>query len=69
MIGSNFTILSTFLFHIFVFTKSVMKGLPWWSSGYHTRLWIRGSAGSNPAGVDGFFQSVKMRVWLPSEEK
>ena len=29
----------------------------------YTRLWIRGSW------VDGFFHSVKIRIWLPSEGK
>ena len=29
-------------------------------SGYHIRLCIRGSQGSIPAGIDGFFQSVKI---------
>ena len=31
-------------------------GRPWWSSGYHTRLWIQGSI---LAGIYGFFSERK----------
>ena len=41
-------------------TSSQIHRRSQWSRGYHTRHWIRGSRVQNPAGVDGFFQSVKI---------
>ena len=50
-------------------------GLPRWSSGYHTRLWFRGSRVRSRPGSRDFFQSTKIlsmasfgrvvKLWVP----
>ena len=55
--GTGFHLLPSFHHHS---TQHNCTSLPRWASGYHNRLWIRGSRVRSRPGSMDFFQSVKI---------
>ena len=47
----------------------ILTSRPQWSSGYHIRLWIRGSRVRSRPGSMDFIRASKSWIWLPSEGK